>query len=229
MSAHQVKTRVAEGGNAVPDPVIDAPAQAVLPREADGQQRRAGALHQQRAQEDEADKGHDAAQLVVADAVHHHLPLPQAQPPAQQQGEEGGDGHKAQAADLDEGDNDQLAEGGPVGARVPHHQARHAGGGGSGKEGVAEGRAAGSPAGDGQHQQRGAGQYHDEKAQRDDLHTGHLGFSLPVHKQSRLTHSINIDRIPHFLIACNRPVPQAANFAVWPQALSFVRIPPGNR
>ena len=43
---------------------------------------------------------------------------------------ERGDGHKAQAAHLDEQDNHRLAEDRPIGPRVLGHQARHAGGGG---------------------------------------------------------------------------------------------------
>ena len=166
----------------MPHPVINPPPQAKNRDKADGQQRRAHPLRQQGAQKDAADEGDKAAQLVVADALHHHLPLPQAQPPPEQQQEQGGDGHEAQAAHLDQGDNDHLSEGGPVGTRILLHQAGHAGGGGGGKQRVGKGRAAGGDAGEGQHQQPRPQKNHDKKAQGDNLHTGQLCFFPSFHR-----------------------------------------------
>ena len=85
---------------------------------------------------------------------------PAAEEPANEEptdgGDESGDGGDAQATDLDQHENDRLAEEGPAGGRVPDHQARDAHGGGGGEEGVLHARPPARRGRKGQHQQPGA-------------------------------------------------------------------------
>ena len=148
----------------MPHAVIDPPAQAHLRHEPDREQHRAQSFRQQRTQEDQLHEGDEPAQSVIADAVHHDLSLPQSQPFPQQEEEQRSNGHKAQSAGLDQENDDDLSEGGPVSSGILGHQSRYAGGGGRGEQGVQEGGAAGGVTGGGQHQQPRSQRNHNKEA-----------------------------------------------------------------
>ena len=90
-------------------------------------------------------KGHDAADQLtdagegeVARRLHQHLAVIQAHPLADGKGNQGDDGHKAQTAQLDQKQYDDLPEGRPAGEGVADDQTRHAGGAGGGEQRVKE-------------------------------------------------------------------------------------------
>ena len=176
VGAHKIKARITESGNGMPYSIVNSPLQAKILHKAQGQQHRSQALHQQCTEKDPLNEGDDAAELVVTDALHHHLPLPQAQPPPQQQHKQRGNGHKAQAAHLDHGNDYDLAKHTPVGTGILYHQAGNAGSRGSRKQGVSKGSTSGNLGGKRQHQQKCPHQNDNEKTKGNNLQAGKFGF-----------------------------------------------------
>ena len=133
LAPRQVEPRVAEGGHGVEHGVPDPPQKAVLRDKAHGHEHRPRPLQQEGAHEGVTHHPHHALQVVEVEGGHHHQPLRQADVPAQGQGDQGDHRHKAQAAQLDHGQDDHLPEQGPLHPGVHQGQAGDTGGGGGGK------------------------------------------------------------------------------------------------
>ena len=211
--AHQVEARVAEGGDGVEHRVPNPP-QPHLRAEPRGQQQRPGALQQQHGRQDEPGPANDAPHLGRGDGLLHHPPLLQADPPARQHGDGHGHRHHAHAADLDQHDDDRLAEAGPILSRVLHHEPRHAGGGGGGEQGVEKGGPLSVPGGDGHGQQHRSRQDQQREADQNDPRRCQLLFFSKEHKDP----SLNDDRrlssgTPHYSIG---PAPGLSKMVIKP-------------
>ena len=167
-AAHQVEARIAEGGNGMEQAVEYALPRAEDGDEPDGEQRRPGQLRDGGAGHDDPGQGKDLPHVGDVDALTHDGAAAKTDPPPHEQKEEGGDGHKAQSADLDQQDDHHLAERGPLGGRVPQHQTRDAGGGGGGEQRLDQRGGGAVGAGNRQHEQQRAQRDHDKVAQRDD-------------------------------------------------------------
>ena len=168
-AAHQVKAGVAESGDGVEQAVPEALPQAELPAEGRGHDRRAQQLEDEGHLQDEAGQADDAADLGGGDGLLHGTALLQADLLAGDQGQGHGHRHHTHAADLNQQEDDGLAEAGPIGRRVLDHEARDADGGGGGEQGVGKGRALPVPGGEGQRQNQTAQQNDGGKAENDDL------------------------------------------------------------
>ena len=108
---------------------------------------------------------HNAVHIVEAEALGHDQSLLQADFPVQQEKEDGNHRHKAQAANLNQTQQYNLAEACPLGIGVHQHQARHAGGGRGSEPRCQKSAAFPAAGGDGQHQQQRTQQNHGKKGQ----------------------------------------------------------------
>ena len=88
--------------------------------------------------------------------VHQHRPPMEPHPLAQQDGHQSGHRHEAQAADLNQQQDDRLTEEAEAAGGVEEGKAGDAGGGGGGKQGVLKGHRLPVPGGQGKGQQRAA-------------------------------------------------------------------------
>ena len=129
-----VKARVAERGDRVEHAVPQSLSEAELRQEAEKQNERPRPLDCGCAAQDIAHKAHDAAVAVAAEGLCQHHALPQADLAAEREEKQTRDGHKAETADLNEQENDDLAEHSPVRPSVDADEARHAGRGGRGEQ-----------------------------------------------------------------------------------------------
>lgn len=84
----------------------------------------------------------------------HGAALHQADSSSREDGKGSRHRNDAQSADLDQQNNDRLAELGPIGGRVVDHQARHTNGGGRREQRIQKGRDLPIFCGDGEHQQK---------------------------------------------------------------------------
>ena len=148
-------------------PVPQRAAKAKLRQEAEKQDERARALDRGRAAQDIADEAHKTAVAVGAERLRDHHALPQADLTPQGEEEQTGDGHKAEAADLDQDQDHGLPEHGPVRAGIDADEARHAGSGGRRKKACQKVRRPAAPGRGGQAQKACAKQDHSEKHQND--------------------------------------------------------------
>ena len=137
--AHQVETRVAEGGNggenSHPDPV----APAVIGYESETQHERAERFEDERTEEDGRGEFAHPGDRRRADRFLHECALFYADLFSAQFPDGVDDGHKPDTADLDEQKNDDLPVNRPMCGSVLDDQPRHAGSGNGGKERVHKG------------------------------------------------------------------------------------------
>ena len=108
-------------------------AEAVLRPEPQGKDQCPQGLHAQAADQNGALKLYHAVHIVERHGLGHDHALLQSHLPAQQKNHQGGGGHKAQAADLDQGQQDNLAETAPLAPGIEGRQTRDTGGRGGGK------------------------------------------------------------------------------------------------
>ena len=114
---------------------------------------RTDALHAEAADKHRALQAHNALHIVQAQSLSHNHALLEAHAPPQQEHKQRCNGHKAQAAELNQAQQDPLAEAAPLGIGIKGGESRHTGGRSCRKEGRKE-RAALSRAGsNGQRQQ----------------------------------------------------------------------------
>ncbi len=128
--------------------------------------------------QNEAGEPDDPADLRSGQRVLHGAPLHEGDLPVGEHRKNRRDEHHAHAADLNQKEDDQLAEEAPGGRRVADNETGHADGRGGGEKG---GHRAGRPSvtgGGGQHQQQGAREDQAEKAEYDDLKTVQLDTLL---------------------------------------------------
>ena len=167
--AHQVQSRVAESGYRMkqghPQPLQG----AEIPAEYGSHHCRAQQFRKKGHFQNEAGQPDDTAHFRSGNGFLYGGALHQTDPPPGENGKERRHGDDAQAADLDQQENDNLAEDGPVGAGVLDHQSRDANRGGGGKQRVQKG--GGFPGGGGkrQHQQPGSSQNNPREAQHNAL------------------------------------------------------------
>ena len=105
-----------------------------LRQKAEEQNERAHAFNCGCAPQDIAHEAHDTAVAVAAEGLRQNHALPQADLTAEGKEKQTRDGHKAEAADLNEQQNDDLTEHGPVRPGVDADEARHAGRRGRGEQ-----------------------------------------------------------------------------------------------
>jgi len=115
---HQVKAGITEGGDRMEDSIPQPLEKAELGAEAEGQEECAGPLDEQHGLQDKASHAHDPAHLWGGDGLLHHPALSQADFPAGEHHNGYSHGDHPHAASLDQGQKDQMAEGGPVGGGV---------------------------------------------------------------------------------------------------------------
>ena len=134
------------------------PPQAVVP--AKGRQQRQGAhqLYQECPPENKSRQAHDAAHRRSGDGILHGAAFLQRDIFPREHQKCHSRRNDAQSADLDQQQNNPLAERGPVGAGVLHHQSRHADGGGGGKKRLGKRRPSPLRRRERQHQHQGAQQ-----------------------------------------------------------------------
>ena len=159
--AQQVKARVAKGGDGVEDAPPDTAQGPILGDEAKGQKDGSHPFKEEGPHQSMPDHPDHPVHVVEVQGGDHDEPLREADPPPEGEGGQGDDGHKAQAAQLDHKDNDDLAEEGPVDPGVHHDQARYTSGRGCGEEAGEEWGHLPVPAGDGKHEEQGSGKDHD--------------------------------------------------------------------
>ena len=133
-SAHNVEAGIAEGRHGVEDAPPQRPVKGNQEAEANGENQRAGAFNNRRTHQHVGHQLDNAAELIHAQALRHEHPLLDADFPVGQQEEHRSDGHKAQAAHLNEQQNHHLSKTAPVGIGIKKRQSRHAGGRGGGKD-----------------------------------------------------------------------------------------------
>ena len=111
----------------------------------------------------------DAADLMGGDAFLQHAPLQQGDFPAREGCDKGGNGDDAESADLNQNQNDSLAEDGSVGCGVLDNEACHAHSRGCSEQRVLKGRPPARFRRDGKRQQKGSCQDDSQKADDDHL------------------------------------------------------------
>ena len=102
------------------------------------------------------------------DAFAQQPQIPEAHPPPGRQRKEAGEGDKAEAAHLNEHQDDHLPEQRKLAPCIPHDEARHAGGTGGGEHGVDDAQPP-RPAGNGQGKQQRPHRDDQQKAAADGL------------------------------------------------------------
>ena len=166
--AEQGDARVVEAGHAMEDAVPDGLAEGIVVAEPEppGQDDRGDHLEGHREQPDPQQQPAHVAQPDGVGFVLRDEAAGQAQPPGGEQPEQRGQRHDAEAADLHQHQQHDVAEGRPVGGRVHNGQTGDARGRDRREQRGEEGRAlAHALAGDGQHQ-------HD-RADRNQAQEGH--------------------------------------------------------
>ena len=167
--AHEVETGVAEGRDRVEEGVPEAAHGSEVTREHEVEQGSARKLDSDDHLEDEEGHPDDACHVVARDGVLEEAPLDQRDLGPREDAHDEGRQDDAEAAHLDQGEDDGLAEAAPVGRRVLDDEARHAGGGYRGEEGVEVGGPLAVGARDGQGQDEPPEQDHPQEAEEDDL------------------------------------------------------------
>src|SRR5690606_19116224 len=111
----------------------------------------------------------NALQIQLVHRFPQNEPFLHADLFAQQDGDQGGEGHKPQTADLNQNEDHHFAEGAEGGGRILHRQPRHTGGGGGGKQGVNQGKGLAVLRGKGHHEEDGSDQNSGDGAEHQDL------------------------------------------------------------
>ena len=140
--------------------------------EDDEVQRRAGALNDQRGEQDVLDKAHHALPGVQVGGLPDQVAALQVQLAARGQDDAGAHGGDAQAPHLDEHGQDELPQGREGVAGVHGDKAGDAHGAGGGVQRVDVGEVHALPHAEGEDQQHRAQQDHHCEAQRDQPHRG---------------------------------------------------------
>ena len=125
-----VEARVAERGDGMEHAVPQRSSKPKLRQKAEEQNERAHAFNRGCAPQDIAHEAHDTAVAVAAEGLRQNHALPQADLTTEGKEKQTRDGHKAEAADLNEQQNDGLTEHGPVRPGVDADEACDAGRGG---------------------------------------------------------------------------------------------------
>ena len=133
-TAQQVEPGVAEGADGVERRVPEPLRPAQGRHEAQGQKDGAQELDSQGQQAVGAAQGNQAGQGAGVQRFLEELALPKRDPVAQQHHHPGGDDHEPKAPHLNEHQQDDLPKEGKGRPRIHRHQARHADGGGGGKQ-----------------------------------------------------------------------------------------------
>lgn len=128
LRAEDVKARIAEGGNGGEYPFPDGRHSMSRP-ETDRQDQRTDPLKGEGGLQRAPDQPGNIPHVVQVEVGYRHEPLAQRQLALDQQRHEEDDGHKAQAAQLDEQDDDHLAKQGPGRQGIHNDQSRHTSGG----------------------------------------------------------------------------------------------------
>ena len=161
-------------------------------QEARRQQNRAASLDRQRAENDVAHQPHHAAHGVHTERLRQHHPLFEADAAAQNDVKDCGDGHKAKAADLDQQQNDPLAENAPVQAGLHHRKPRHTCCGGRGEQARQKARRRPGRGGYRQRQDGGADQNDRQEHHRNDLRRRHFAQDIGCARGNTLKHGGSI-------------------------------------
>ena len=138
--------------NAVPQPL----AESINGDEARGKEDGADSLYAQGAEDHPAHHAHQSADAVLVERFLNDQPCTQRHALAQHHEVEHGHRHEAQAADLDQQDDDHMAKSGKRRACVHHHQTCDAHAGGRGEQRIEKADADAVGRRDGQRQQQGA-------------------------------------------------------------------------
>ena len=128
-----IKACVAERGDRMKYAVPQSFSKAELRQETNKQDKRACTFDRSRATQDVAHKTHNAAIAVAAKRLRQNHAFPQTDLPAKRKEKQARDGHKSETADLDEQEDDNLTEHGPMGSGVNTDKACDAGRGGCGE------------------------------------------------------------------------------------------------
>lgn len=141
---------------------------AELRHECEEQQHNAHGLESRRQLDDDLQHLSGLGQAVCRDALAQQPQVAEAHPPPGRQREEAGEGDKAEAAHLNEHQDDHLPEQRKLAPCIPHDEARHAGGTGGGEHGVDDPQPP-RPAGNGQGKQQRSHRDDQQKAAADGL------------------------------------------------------------
>ena len=139
LKAEGVKARVAEAGDGQEHRVKNPLPHSIFRDEPGAENQGRNPLHREGNRHGVAHQAHHALQGIGIEGLLNQKPLLQGDPLAHHHKEDGGDGHKAQAADLYQREDDQLAEQGEHQPGVHHRQAGHADRGGGGEQRVHKG------------------------------------------------------------------------------------------
>ena len=165
--AHEVEAAVAERRYRMENTHADAAQRPELLHEADGQQPCADALEQERTDQHAPHQPHDAAARIQTEAGSDDHAFAQRDRAPQQQRRRRHDRHKAEAADLDEQENDAFAEKRPVHRRADRDQTGDAGRARRGEQRIDEGRCAAALRGARQHEQQRSCQNNERETNSD--------------------------------------------------------------
>lgn len=189
--AHEVEARVAERGDGVEDGEPYA-SPAELGHEAEHEDARSRDLHREGEEEDAFDEFEDAALSETARGLRDEGALEKPYPSPESEGEQGDEGHEAQAAYLYEQQHDDLSESRPMQEGVHGDETGHAGGGCGDEQGVDEGGPAAVLCRNGQAKEKRPHQNDAEITQHQDLHCGR--FPLQFAPLRFLSHNGRISR-----------------------------------
>ena len=131
---------VAEGRDRVEDRLKNAFADVPVGRQREIDEQGAEGFGDEGEDDDEAHRTGDVGEVLFRDHLAKHLAIVQAHAAEQEAGEVKGQRHDAEAADLDETEQDDLPGGGKKERRVFHRQTGDADGAGAGEEGVQPGQ-----------------------------------------------------------------------------------------
>ena len=183
--AHQVETGVAERRNRVEHAHRDALSEPVQRHEPAGQQHSARTLDGERAKQHAPCQAHDAAAVRQIEARAHHHALVQRKCAPQHERGDGGHGHKAQSADLDEQQDDALAEHRPVHGCADRDESGNAARRSRSEQRIEKGRSPSVRRRTRQHEHQRARQYSQRKAQREHSRRTQTGMAFFFCKQPR--------------------------------------------
>ena len=124
--SEQIEPRVAERGDRMKDCIPDPADRSELRNEREGIKQRADPLHRENAEHDPAQKTQHVVQGIEIERVAQKHAVADAERFTQHQQKRRRDGDDAEPARLDQNENDDLAEQGPVRIRVDYDETGHA-------------------------------------------------------------------------------------------------------
>lgn len=150
------KARVAESGDRVKDGLESALTETTVSRQGGEKKESPNDFGDKGEDNDEADDVGDLGEVFFRDHFPQDLMIVKRHPAEENGGEVKSEGHDAQAADLNQAEDDDLSRGGEKGGGVFDGETRDADGAGAGKEGIQPGQCEAGFDGAGKFEEQGA-------------------------------------------------------------------------